>query len=264
MQRVKDHRPSLETGQNAGMAHARTLLALSCLAASSFVFGADRSVQVVWNSTGQEVKTVFSYPASKTGKLPLLIIASGRSGGMANGIIKGFADKAVRDGMVAVRFDYAYYADKSEPSKGLVDEAQQLNAVITEALKDPMVDAKRIVISGKSLGSVVAHRAFLANPGFTGEVLLTPVIPTADDGARLYPNLSVSRRPVAIVLGNQDTDNAPLGVVYNFLKEGSRKIMVDVLAGDHGFNVTVATDAWAQRLNNANVDSALETAQYWV
>ena len=52
------------------------------------------------------------------------------------------------------------FAAKGEPSKGLVDEAEQFKAVIAAALKDPRVDAKRVVLAGKSLGSVVAHRAF--------------------------------------------------------------------------------------------------------
>lgn len=222
----------------------------------------DRTVQVTWG-TGQHVTAVFSYPPNQ-GQLPVVIIASGRTGGMATNVIKGLADKAVRDGIVAVRFDYGYYSAQKEPSKGLVDESDQMDAVINEALKDPRVDPKRVVIAGKSLGSVVAHRAFATNATYLGEVLLTPVIPTVEDGQRLYPNLPIAGRPTALVIGNTDTENAPLGVVYNYLKDASRKIMVDIVAGDHGFGVTDLTTASGKRLNDANADAALEVAEYWV
>lgn len=222
----------------------------------------DRTVQVTWG-TGQHVTAVFSYPPNQ-GQLPVVVIASGRTGGMDASVIKGLAGKAVRDGLVAVRFDYSYFASKKEPSKGLVDESDQMNAVINEALKDPRVDPKRVVIAGKSLGSVVAHRAFGANATFLGEVLLTPVIPTVEDGQRLYPNLPIAGRPTAVVIGNTDTENAPLGVVYNYLKDASRKIMVDIVAGDHGFGIADTTTAAGRRLNEANGDVALEVAEYWV
>jgi predicted alpha/beta-hydrolase family hydrolase len=244
-----------------GMARARMLLALSLLATSSLTLAADRTIKVTWG-TAQHVTAVISYPAGKE-KVPTLIIASGRSGGMDTPIIKGLANKAVRDGMVAVRFNYTYFAQKGTPSEGLVDEVDQLNAVIQEALKDPRVDSKRLIIAGKSLGSVVAHRVFQNNSSFLGEVLLTPVILTQDDANRLYPNLPLAGRPTVLVIGNQDVDNAPLGVVYNYLKDASRKIMLNVVAGDHGFEVGSGSDV-AKRANAANIDAALDVSQYWV
>lgn len=243
------------------MANARTLLAITFLAAAS-VASADRTVQVSWGDK-KRVNAVISYPKSG-GKAPLLMIASGRSGGMNTSIIKGLADKANRDGLVVARFDYAYYAAKGEPTTGLTDETTQFKAVLAEALKDPKVDSSRVVLAGKSLGSVVAHRAFMEVPSYLGEVLLTPVIPTVDDGERLYPGLVLAKRPTVVVIGNADTDNAPLGTVYNFFKDASRKIMVDIVAGDHSYQVTTGTDSASQMRNRMNADAALEMAQYWV
>jgi predicted alpha/beta-hydrolase family hydrolase len=237
------------------------LLALAMVATSAVSHAADRTVKVMWG-TAQHVTAVFSYPAG-TQRVPALIIASGRSGGMDTSIIKGFAGKAVRDGMVAVRFNYTYFAAKGTPSEGLVDEVDQFNAVIQEAMKDPRVDPKRLIIAGKSLGSVVAHRIFQQNPSYLGEVLLTPVILTLEDAQRLYPNLPLAGRPTVLIVGNQDVDNAPLGVVYNYLKDASRKVMLDVVAGDHGLEIGGSSDV-AKRANAANVDSALDVAQYWV
>ena len=253
--------PTRSHAPQYGMRQVRALTAVSLLAFAACSFGADRDFSADWGHG--KVKATISYPSGK-GKVPVIFIASGRSGGMNTNIIKGFADKVVRDGMIAVRFDYDYYAKKGEPSKGLTDETDQFNAVITEAMKDSRVDSKRVIIAGKSLGSVVAHRVFASKSSYLGEVLLTPVIPTLDDGQRLYPNLVVSGRPVVLVVGNQDTENAPLGVVYNYLRDASRKIMLDIVAGDHGFEVTTGTDANAQKLNQANADAALETAEYWV
>lgn len=238
------------------------LIAITCLAAATVASATDRATTVNWGDN-KKVSVTISYP-KLSGKLPALIIAPGRSGGMNTSVIKGLANKAVRDGIIAIRFDYDYFTKKGEPSNGLVDETAQYKAVIAQALKDPKVDPRRIVLAGKSLGSVVAHRAFSDNPEYLGEVLLTPVIPTMDDGERLYPGLALAKRPVAMVIGNQDVENAPLGVVYNMLKDGSRKIMLNVVAGDHGFMVSPATDSSSQMKNQMNIDSALEMAGYWV
>src|SRR5262249_16629692 len=141
------------------MVPARLMLSLGGVALCAIGLAADRRMQVTWGQ-GQHVTAVISYPAG-TGPAPTLFIASGRSGGMNAPIIKGLSDKGVRDGLIAVRFDYAYFVVKGgKPSQGLVDEADQFNAVIAEAMKDPRVDPRRIIISGKSLGSVVAHRVF--------------------------------------------------------------------------------------------------------
>ena len=37
---------------------------------------------------------------------------------MTTNVVKGLADKAVRDGLVAVRFDYDYYSLKERPQQG--------------------------------------------------------------------------------------------------------------------------------------------------
>jgi len=239
----------------------RTLLSLCCLAACSLSFATDKTIQVTWG-TGQHVTAVISYPAGKT-SAPTIVIASGRSGGMGTSIIKGFADKAVRDGLVAVRFDYTYFTNKGEPSKGVTDEIDEMNAVINEISKDPRVDTKKMIIAGKSLGSVVAHRVFNQNNTYLGEILLTPLVTSQENADRFYPGLVTSGRPIVLVVGNQDTENAPMGVVYNFLKDSSRKVMLDTVAGDHGFELG-GTTAAAKRANDANIDSALETAEYWV
>lgn len=244
------------------MNSARMLIAFTWMSLASLAAAADRTVQVPWG-TGQHVTAVFSYPPNQ-GKLPVVIIASGRTGGMGTNVVKGLADKAVRDGLIAVRFDYDYYSAKKDPSKGLVDETDQFNAVVDATLNDPRVDPKRVVVAGKSLGTVVANRSFSNNPTFLGEVLLTPIISTVDAGEKLYPNLPVAGRPIVLIVGNSDTENAPLGVVYNYLKDASRKIMVDIVAGDHGFAVTDLVDPSSKRSNAANVDAALEVAEYWV
>jgi predicted alpha/beta-hydrolase family hydrolase len=243
------------------MVRARMLLALSCLAIGALSFANDKTIQVTWGQ-GLHLTAVVSYPAGNA-PAPTIFIASGRTGGMNASIIKGFADKAVHDGLIAVRFDYDYFTRRAEPSKGLVDEADQMNAVINEAFKDPRIDQKKIIIAGKSLGSVVAHKVFTQRNTYLGEILLTPVIATVEDGERFYPNLSTSGRPAVLIVGNADTENAPLGVVYNYLKDASRKIMLDIVAGDHGFELG-GTTAYAKRANAANIDAALNTAEYWV
>lgn len=218
-------------------------------------------MQVTWGQ-GVPMTATMSYPRG-AGKAPVIFIAAARTGGMNAPIIKGLADKAVRDGIIAVRFDYAYFTSKTEPSKGLTDESDQLTAVIEEAMKDPRVDPKRVIIAGKSLGSVVAHHVFSQNASYLGEILLTPLIAHQEDGERFYPNLSISGRPAVLIVGNADTENAPLGVVYNYLKDASRKIMLDIVAGNHDLELG-GNGPQYKRANAVNVDAALEMAEYWV
>lgn len=242
--------------------NGRLLLALALCSIGALSLGEERRVTVKWGS-GHRVDAVISYPKG-AGKFPAVVIASGRSGGMESPIVKGLAQRAVKAGIAAVRFDYAYFTAKGEPSKGVVAEAEEARNVLAAIKTDPRIDAGRIVLAGKSLGSVVAHAVFNQDSSVRGEVLLTPVVTTQDQGNRLYPGLSGSYRPIAIILGNKDQDNAPLGTLYNFLKDASLRVSVNVVAGDHGLNVVDESNRPDPKQTQMAHDTALNLAVYWL
>ncbi len=236
-------------------------MAVAIAIASATASATDKVIQVTWGS-GNKVTAVISYPPGSS-RAPTLFIAAERNGGMNAPLIQGFANKALRDGLVVVRFDYAYFAEKGKPSIGLVDEVDQYNAVVTEAIKDPRIDPRRIILSGKSLGSVVAHRVFKQDTKYMGEVLITPIFPNAEDADRLYPDLLLTDRTAAIIVGNAETQDAPIASIYDYLKDVNGKVMLNIVAGNEGFSLGGDT-ADAKRANAMNIDMALETAEYWV
>lgn len=240
----------------------RVLCALSLCAFAALATGEDRRIVVKWGD-GKRVEAVIGYPRGN-GKFPAVVIASGRGGGMGSQLVKGFAERAVKAGVVAVRFDYAYFTAKGEPSKGAVAEAEEMRNVLMAIRTDPRIDSSRIVLAGKSLGSVVAHAVFSNDNSVLGEILFTPVVTTIEQGNRLYPGLQGSYRPVAIILGNKDQETAPLGTLYNFLQTASLRVSVNVVAGDHGLFVVGPDGKQDAAQSKKAQDAALDLAVYWL
>ena len=126
-------------------------------------------------------------------------------------ILDRVAKALVAQGIAVFRFDWAYYVKDPEhgvPSKDRAAEIEDMNTVLALARKQPWVDASRIAVGGKSLGSIIAWRILRANPELKGALLLTPVCsppgPTPIAADTNYPEVSKEGRASAWVLGDRD------------------------------------------------------------
>lgn len=198
------------------------------------------------------------------GVRPCLILAPGRGYHKDLPILTDLAQQAETAGYVTIRFNWNYHTTGGEPSVAVVNEQADLFDVIDYAKAMGGVDSTKIVIAGKSLGSVVAWWVFQKSPSLAGVLLLTPVMATEQMGETYYHHLPQETRPVSLIVGAQDTDNCPLPVLYEFL--GAQKVSVPVMIvpGDHGLNVGPWDDASWQERNTANIHAANSAAVIWL
>jgi dienelactone hydrolase len=196
--------------------------------------------------------------------LPAVVLAPGKGYDKERPLIREIFDYAVAHGLVAVRFDYRYFTERRSPSASLNEETADLEAAVAFLRHDPQVDTSRIIVIGKSLGSVVAHRVFRAQSSLYAEVLLTPIIARKGEADVYYPDLAALNRAVVIVLGSQDEGNCPLPNLYDALKDSRGNVAVVVLGGDHAFGLGDPAEPGMEARNARNLAQAVAITGHWL
>jgi predicted alpha/beta-hydrolase family hydrolase len=196
-----------------------------------------------------------------------VVLGSGQGYSREKLLLRRSAEALAEAGFTAVRFDWAYWTAKGEPSEGLAAEVADYDAAAAFARKQPGV--KRLLVAGKSLGSLVAERWATAHAAdVAGVALLTlpvnepdkPDVPMDDENA-------VAKLPfeALIVCGDRDP-LADRRALYRLAASLPKAPQVVVVPGDHGFqgpskdpaetaeNVELAVRAlvlWARRTTSA-------------
>ena len=202
-----------------------------------------------------------------TGPFPAAVVAPGQGYHMELPAIQQTARALVERGFVVYRFNWSYWVrqPKGAPSADLSVEVRDIQRVLAKARADRRVDAKRVVVVGKSLGSLVAWLAFRADASLLAAALLTPVCGEQVVGAGApsaiaanYPGLSQESRPVFFALGNIDPVCEPK-VLYRYASTAAGSVRINVVSGDHGFNA--ATKDGASLARNVGMVAAA-TAEF--
>jgi predicted alpha/beta-hydrolase family hydrolase len=146
-------------------------------------------------------------------------------------------------GVAVFRFNWSYFTAKPEgqPSPDLAKELQDLQAVLAAARRHPKVASQNVSVGGKSMGSVVAWRAFAADPSLRSGLFLTPLCGMAVKGEtvppearRSYPGFETERRPTLFVAGSNDPLCAA-PALYQLAASGPGAGRVAIVEGDHGY-----------------------------
>ncbi|OJX56964.1 MAG: hypothetical protein BGO89_10610 [Candidatus Kapaibacterium thiocyanatum] len=211
-------------------------------------------------SRGAKVYAVLHRPDTP-GRVPAIVIAPGMGYDMDRPIIKDLAEAAARHGFAAIRFNWNYYSTdpkSGRPSSELANEIDDFRAALEVAKNDPHIDPSRIVIAGKSMGSLAAWTIFSQDSALRGLFLLTPIF--SEEGA--YPGLAASTRPVVIVVGNDDP-SSPLPRMYSALAQTKGNVAAVVVGGNHGLNVGPKDDPAHARSNADNIATAIQAILHW-
>lgn len=188
---------------------------------------------------GAELEIAIHIPDS-TSKTPAVIIAPGQGYHMGLPLTEGLARKIADAGFAAIRFDWHYYREGEPPSGDLSNETEDLATVIAFAKNHSKIDKNKLILAGKSLGTLVSYREFASDAEVKALILMTPLCTARwdDQGHELpkpvpvgfenYPSLLQAKRPVVIVLGNNDP-NCALPMLYDFLKDSSGNIATVVV-----------------------------------
>ncbi|MDD4308969.1 MAG: hypothetical protein PHO32_01180 [Candidatus Cloacimonetes bacterium] len=203
-------------------------------------------------------------PAGK-GPFPSVVICPGRGYHMDRPLIKNLADQAVKEGFAAIRFNWTFFMQGTEPSNDGQQELNDIEAVLRQMKQMPVIDTTRIYMAGKSLGSMYAYAVFRDHAEVKGCLLLTPIIPDSTAGADYYPDLQNELRKVVFVLGNEDYYNCRVNNLYSYLAKCKASIPVVVLAGAHSFDQAgQSTDKNLIAIDEYNLQQAMNTSIYWL
>ncbi len=213
---------------------------------------------------GAEVNVSITLPSAEATKAPALVIAPGQGYHMDLPLVKDLATKAAQNGFVVYRFNWNYFTGvpKGRPSDDLANEIEDMKTVIAHTRQNSRVDSTRVVIAGKSLGSLVSYRAFAQDSALLGLILMTPICTDFEKneavGEEYYPALAAQTRPIAMVLGNQDP-GCSLPMLYDFLKGTKGNVSVNVFGGGHSLTFTPPNAEKDAR----NIEAAVNATAHW-
>jgi dienelactone hydrolase len=222
----------------------------------------------VRTARGNVLRLVVDAPGAEhgSGPFPAVVLAPGQGYHLMLPALAQTAQRLTARGLVVYRFDWAYFSatPRGKPSADLADELDDLQAAIRAARADKRVDPARVLVGGKSLGSVVAWRAFAADPQLRAALLLTPLCTRAGEppvvtGPANYPGSDKEARPVALLLGDRDPLCAPPHV-YAWAAGAGPAWRVNVVGGDHGFEHKALAPAAAEQARDHSVRAVADLA----
>lgn len=196
--------------------------------------------------------------------LPCLIIAPGNGYHKDLPIITDLAAQITNAGYACLRFNWTPREKGLEDSLYNKIRQENVQQMIDFAMKNSRINPAAIFLAGKSLGSIFAYRAAQKNPEIKGIVLLTPIFPDDAYTDMLYPGLDKESRPILIVAGDKDPDNANLPVLYRVAGKCTPLINIVIVSGDHGLNVGDYNDPQMQERNMLNITNANRIVTFWM
>lgn len=219
------------------------LTSLGAIALILAVQSAVAETTTITKADGGRLSAIVDLPLGE-GKVPAVVLAPGQGYHMTLPAMEATARSLTEQGIAVFRFNWTYFTaePKGQPSTNLLNELKDLQAVVTAARQHPRVAPQRISVGGKSLGSMVAWRAFVSDPHLRSALLLTPVcsrIPKGDTAPKAeakenYPGFETEQRPTLWISGDKDPLCAPQ-VLYGFAGSNARTARIAIVGGDHGF-----------------------------
>lgn len=228
------------------------------------LWGLSKEDVTIATSEGRSVQGTVYKPEVIQEKCPVVVIAPGSGYHRGLPLVAGFAQRCAEEGMIAVTFDWHYFSEKGKISEGRTREKEDIAATVAYARSLKEADKEALVLVGKSFGSVIAWDHFKGDKTLKALILLTPVIPSDEYEAKLYPGLGEEKRPVVMGLGASDNDNGPLEQIYRTLDRCEKKIPVFILPGDHGMNVGAWDDSRYKGINEYNNQLTVDIALHWI
>jgi hypothetical protein len=209
---------------------------------------------------------------------PTIVVAPGQSCNSKGPLFETLGKNGSLSGFTVIRFEWAYCLKdpaKPYPSPELKNEIEDYVTVLQYAKSLKTVDTNRITLAGKSLGSMVAYAVFHTELSAKALVLLTPVCTYKTDEAgkplpepmrvceENYPELKKETRPVFMTLGDHD-DLCISNVLFDYLKDSTGNIQVNIAGGDHGFRIMNADGSLNDTKTMKNIETVVNTVLNWV
>ncbi len=226
----------------------------------------------VTNAGGVRLEARVDFPIGE-GPYPAIVLAPGQAYHMNLPALEAVTRSLTEQGIAVFRFNWAYFTakPKGQPSDDLSTELKDLQAVLSVARKNPKVQARNLSVGGKSLGSMVAWQALVADTSLRSALLLTPVCSRVPKGETLpqsetqknYPTFETERRPTLSISGDKDPFCAP-HVLYKLAAASTGAARVAIVGGDHGFENRTLTPPAADAARTRNISAVAALAASFV
>lgn len=220
---------------------------------------------------GGRLAVIADFPVGK-GPFPAIVLAPGMGYHMKLPVLAETAKALAAHGVAVFRFNWSYFTAKPEgqPSQDLSKEIQDLQAVLAAARRHPKVASQNVSVGGKSLGSLVAWRAFAADPSLRSGLFLTPLCGMVLKGEAVpaearknYPGFETERRPTLFVAGSSDPLCAA-PALYQFAASGPGVARVAIVEGDHGYEEPGLPPPAAEAARKRNIAAVAALAAAFV
>ena len=112
------------------------------------------------------------------GRLPVVVLAGGTFYNVRQPIFESLAEALTDAGIGVIRVEWAYRVKDPQCKQHSPDRAaeiEDLRAALAHARSLEWVDRQRLILGGKSLGSIVSWHIFRDEPELRAAVLLTPI-----------------------------------------------------------------------------------------
>jgi predicted alpha/beta-hydrolase family hydrolase len=236
------------------------------------VIGQAAETKILSTPQGARVEILQELPKG-SGPFPVAILAAGQGYHMRLPLMEKLSKTLAANGIAVLRFDWAYFTKDPKQGKSSPDlsaEFEDMKTVVDFARGDQRFDQKRLMIGGKSLGSIMAWKVFRVAPDLRGCLLLTPIcgagkdsplrLPTTEES---YSGLAQETRPIGFILGEND----PACIkpqLYRYVADSKGPIRVAIIGGDHTFRVGSSKDAETNPQTEKNTDLAVLLATDFV
>jgi dienelactone hydrolase len=229
--------------------------------------GLAESVVKAKTERGEEVEVIEDFPAG-SGPFPTVVLAPGGVYHARAPIPDQVSKSLAASGIAVLRFNWSYFPQDGRSGRAEDDwsvEVADTKAVLERARADPRVDKSRIVLAGKSRGSIAAWHAFRSTPEAKAAALLTPVCsrvskenptPQALDH---YRGSALETRPVLMIAGDRDPFCSSR-ILYRYAASFGAPLRLAVIAGNHSLESGDRKDAAMAKQNAVNVDLATRIA----
>lgn len=204
-----------------------------------------------------------------------LVLAPGQSCNYKNNLFEAIGAEGEKSDVAVIRFEWSYCnnpkAQERVPSDDLSNEIEDFQTVLTFAKNFNFGDQTKIIIGGKSLGSLVSYQVFAKETSLRSLLLLTPVCTYKPDpqsapascAEENYPNIGTETRPILFALGNQDPLCA-LPMLFDYLKITKGNVTALAGIGDHGFRSVKPSGEVDQEQTQKNIDAILAPIFNWL
>jgi surfactin synthase thioesterase subunit len=176
----------------------------------------------------------------------------------------------VNQGFLVYRFNWtSFLKNPTNPprSRRFEQEIENIQQVVSVARTDSRVDPARIVLAGKSMGSVLSFSLMQKESIARGLVIITPLCNNVESEEpkieRSYPDLIKVAFPILFLLGDKDP-NCDLATLGKTVRGAGGNVLVGLVEGNHYLTYgTKVIDAVPDNKDQTNLDVAAKLAVQW-